>query len=394
MPVNYQEIQRQIKEMGQQAPRVQQELQDRIRIGQELLAHHANDLDGLRLLVQQTAEKVKHLRCAEPANEALDFTFGPPPASPAPPVLLAADGSQVNPSRHARIEFGLINVGVFRICPGQGLIPEEKVVSKLLYQEDLDSEQERLTEELLALQRDSRERQLLAELASQESQDVVTLTDGPLELYSVNRDDRRFGQELEKYLDVLSKLASMNVATAGYVDKPASDLVVRLLELALLRNRPEAAGREHPLRGLTDAVLFRKLLQPGQRTAIFKIRSSTAEKFTGRLDGKLGLHFFYLNVGRERQPSLARVEIPAWVVIQPHLVNLLHGVLLQQCACMGNRPYPYALHRAHEIALVTFSERQQLEDLIIAELDRQRLPVADPSNKQYAKDLSPRRSRR
>ena len=392
MPVNYQEIQRQIKEMGQQAPRVQQELHDRIQIAQELLLRHANDLDGLKMLVRQIAANQKHLRCAEPANEALDFAFGPPQTD-TPAVLLAADGSQVNPSRHARVEFGLINVGVFRICPGQGLIPEEKVVSKLLYQEDLDSEQEHLTEELLALQRDSRERQLLADLASQESQDVVTLTDGPLELYSISRDDRRFAQELDLYLDVLSKLASMNVATAGYVDKPASDLVVRLLELVMLRDRPEAAGREHPLRGLTDAFLFRRLLKPGQRTAVFKIRSRNAEKFAERLDGKMALHFFYLNVGREQQPSMARVEVPAWVARQPYLLDLLHGTILQQCACMGNRPYPYALHRAHEIALVTFNERRQLEDLIIAELHRQRLPVADPSQKQYAKDLQPRRRR-
>lgn len=394
MPVNYQEIQRQIKEMGQQAPRVQQDLQERKQTGQHLLERHAADLDGLRLLVQQTAAKHPHLRCAEPDREPLDFTFGPPPPSDTLPVLLAADGSQINPSRHARVSFGLINVGVFRICPGQGLVPQELVESELLYQQDLDTEHEPLTEELLALQRDAKERQLLAELARRERHPVVTLTDGPLELYNVRRDDRRFDQELEKYLEVLSDLASQNVATAGYVDKPGSDLVVRLLELVLLRERPEAAGRERPLKGLTDESLFRAHLQPGQRTAIFKIRSRSAERFAERLDGKMALHFFYLNVGRERRPSLARVEIPAWVVIQPWLINLLHAALLEQCACMGNRPYPYALHRAHEIALVTFSERRQLEDLIVAELARQKLPVADPSHKQYAKDLSPKRPRR
>lgn len=394
MPVNYQEIQRQIKEMGQQAPRIQQDLQERKQIGRRLLERHASDLDGLRLLVQQTAAKHQHLRCAEPAREPLDTAFGPPPPSDTRPVLLAADGSQINPSRHARVSFGLINLGVFRIPPGQGLTPQELVESELLYQQDLDTEQEPLTEELLALQRDARERQLLAELARRERHPVVTLTDGPLELYNVRRDDRRFDQELDKYLDVLADLAGQNVATAGYVDKPSSDLVVRLLELIMLRDRPEAAGRERPLKGLTDEALFRAHLQPGQRTAIFKIRSRSAERFAGRLDGKMALHFFYLNVGRERRPSLARVEIPAWVVIQPWLVNLLHAAILEQCACMGNRPYPYALHRAHEIALVTFNERRQIEELIVTELARQGLPVSDPSNKQYGKDLSPRRTRR
>ena len=39
---------------------------------------------------------------------------------------------------------------------------------------------------------------------------------------------------IRKYLEVLDQLSRKEIVTAGYVDKPRSDLVIRLLELAHL----------------------------------------------------------------------------------------------------------------------------------------------------------------
>jgi hypothetical protein len=167
-------------------------------------------------------------------------------------------------------------------------------------------------------------------------------------------------------------------------------LVVRLLELTLVS--PESlqqASRERPLFGVTDSDLFEQRLAPGQRTAIFALQSTSAQKFKER-DPGLALHFFYLNVGREGQPWLARVEIPAWVSRQPEMVNLLQHNLLEQCSIMGARPYPYLLHRAHETAVITFEERSQLETLIAVELARHGVIVGLKSSKQSAKDLNGR----
>lgn len=393
MPVNYQQVQLQIKEMGQNAPRMARDLRERADTGRELLAGFAKDLDYLRGLLEQAAADNPGLRCAAPREEPLDYVFSAPPFGEHLPVLLAADGSQVNPNRHDAVEFGLINVGVFRICPGRPLAPSEQVRTTLLYAQDLDSEQERLTEELVALKRDLTERKTLADLAALEPQPVITLTDGPLELFLQSRDDRRLDEQFDQYLDVLEELAAMNVATAGYVDKPSSDLVVRLLELVKLRDRPSAAGRERPLRGLTDAALFADLLGPGQRSAVFTIHSRTSQRFAERLGGALELCFFYLNVGRPDHPSLARVEIPEWVARQPYLLNLLHAALVQQCAQMAGAAYPYALHRAHEVALVTMTDKRQVAGLIWAELWKNGVIPGDMSNKQYLKDL-PERGRR
>jgi hypothetical protein len=249
-----------------------------------------------------------------------------------------------------------------------------------------------LTEELVALLRDYKERKELASLAGIEQGIVLTLTDGPLELFREPKGDPRFDRLFDDYLTVMEELASINAVTAGYVDKPGADLVVRLLELALY---PDAelhkAGKEHLLGGVRDIDLFLETLQPSERSAIFAIQSSSAEKFSQRLNGQMALHFFYLNVGTTSKPWLVRVELPAWVSRQSELVDLLQATLLQQCRQVGIKAYPYALHRAHEVALVSFQEKVQLQEMIEAEMRRAGLEVGVGSYKQSHKDLAGRR---
>ncbi len=99
------------------------------------------------------------------------------------------------------------------------------------------------------------------------------------------------------------------------------------------------------------------------------------------------MHFFYLDVGRPGRPSLARVEIPAWVAHNPEMLDHLHAALVDQCRILGARPYPYLLHRAHEVALVSMQEKEQVTQMIAAELRRRGVPVSERSNKQFIKDL-------
>ncbi len=389
MPVNYPQFQQQLREKGKQAKAQEKNRREQLERAQALLDECAGDLDGLCDLVAAAARSDRGLRCASPLREPLTFAGGAGPPAQSP-ILLAADGSQVNPSRHDAVEFGLINIGLIRMAPGQPHAPRETVFSTLLMFDDLRSPDGPLTEDLVALRRDLYERTRLAEAARSEPQPVVALTDGPLELFGEPKDDDRYQETFNQYLDALELTASMNVVSAGYVDKPRADLLVRLLELSLYS--PEnlrQAGRERPLFGVTDNQLFAARLQPGERSAVFSIQSSSAEKFSQRSAG-LALHFFYLNVGREGHPWLARVEVPAWVSRQAEMINLLQHTLLAQCAQLGGRPYPYALHRAHEIAVVTFQEKEQLAALIQAELRRQGVDIGEKSYKQAAKDLEGR----
>ena len=87
------------------------------------------------------------------------------------------------------------------------------------------------------------------------------------------------------------------------------------------------------------------------------------------------------------------MEIPKWVADDKTKLDLLHGVLVEQCRVMGSRPYPYLLHRAHETAVVKPEEKQQIEQMLIMEMRKYDEEVDDGSYKQSAKDL-PGRIRR
>jgi hypothetical protein len=184
----------------------------------------------------------------------------------------------------------------------------------------------------------------------------------------------------------------MGASAAGYIDRPRGDLLVRLLEIARLpMDKIDQAGRDYrPLRGLTDIELFRELLQPGQRSAVFGIQSRNASKYTA----ELALHFFYLNVGRDQEhPYLVRVEVPAWVAADDQMLNDIQAVLVHQCQILGGRTYPYLLHRSHEVAVVSRDEVQQLDKMISLEIQNRLGKLGRSSEKQATKDL-PGRTRK
>lgn len=387
MPVNFIQLRKQLNQLGSRAQDHHQRRKNLLEQAQELLRLYADKNGILCERVERAVQANPRLRCAKPTSGSLIRSVSCTACQP-PCAVLSADGSQVNPSRHDPLPFGVINVGAFQSVPGQS--PQEITRTTLLYFDEVDTPQGLLSEGTVALRRDLYERQMLAELAGQQPAPVVALTDGPLELFFEAQESPEFRQALSQYLDSLRHLESMNAITAGYVDKPYADLVIRLLELTLLMEDEFAqAGRKRPLMGVHDRELFADILQPGQRSAVFAIQSMQATNFT---DG-LALHFFYLNIGRKGSPAMARVEIPAWVAQDEHLLDTLHHTLVEQCARMGTLPYPYALHRAHEIALVGFDEKQKILDMIAVEHLQHGLPIETASHKQAIKDLSTTRTR-
>lgn len=396
MPINFQQVREKIQQIGSGAAGRQKALRERQAEARRLLNTNASALEMLRARVESAAGADVHLRCAVPLNEALDSSF-PPPALPERATLIAADGSQINPSRHEQVQFGLVNAGgiVMRLNSGESSILHTD--SKLMYDDELFRDGVPLSEGMVALERDLQERSLLAELAKGQEAPVVTFTDGPIELWGARdgQEARAYAESLEKYKRVLSRLQSHGVVTAGYVDKPASDLVVRLLELARATPRDmEDLRNSRPLSGVTDRYLFgdkkELLLKPGHRSAVFSIQSSSAKNYPDMLS----LYFFYLNAGQdESHPHIARVEIPRWAADDLSMLGLLHAVLVDQCRVMGARPYPYLLHRAHETAVVSNEEKFQVEQMLMQELHRQGVDVEGVSNKQSAKDLPGRNAR-
>lgn len=391
MSLDFQSIRQQVKQLGKTAVIREQQLRKIQELAIEILASNDQNLDNLHQKVKDVARNYEpSLRCALPLKEALTASF-PLPELPAEMTVLAADGSQITPDRHAEVTFAVINVGAIQMRRGSSDPPSTTTVSQLLYDDQLYTSSGTNTEARLALMRDQGERTILAELAREAPPPVVTFTDGPMELWGGKSGDNQemveFQKSLKDYLNALTNLHDMKVITAGYVDKPSANLVVRTLEVAMT---PQSELSEiktiHPLNMVTDIALYRDLLPAGERSALFAMQSQSAKSYVG----PLALHFFYLNVGRPGAPYLARIEIPAWVAENKSMLDNLHATLIEQSRMMGTRPYPYLLHRAHETAVVSFQDKDQVTQMIIQELRAQGLGIGELSSKQFAKQVEGR----
>lgn len=385
MSLDFQQIRQQVQQIGASALQHEERMQSLRQIARQLLQENAHQLEDLRGKVQQVVQNFDNaLHCALPAAEPLDAHL-PTPETSNDATLIAADGSQINLDRHAEVQYCLVNVGGIQMCQGSPAAPTTVVESRLLFGEDLYTETGTLTDATLAIMRDLDERRMLAELAEAAAPPVIAVSDGQMELWvgsaAEGRGSSEFQQLLDEYKQVLSRLYDLGVTAAGYVDKPAANLVVRTLEVSMLsEGQLTGVKREHPLRGVTDRDLYGEILSPGERSAVFELQFKSA----GDYADQLAIHFFYLNVGRG---GLARVEIPAWVADSPEMLAGLHAALVEQCRIMGSRPYPYLLHRAHEVAVVSMQEKEQVTQMIARELRLRGIPVGERSYKQTAKDL-------
>jgi hypothetical protein len=393
MPVNYQQVYSQLQKIGAGAEKRQKEKEQAQAHARDLLARFDSQLDWLKTRVEAAKEADPNLRCACPLDENLASSY-PAPAPATQATIIAADGSQINPDYHASVQFGLVNVGAIIMKLNSGEAPQIVTNSALLFGEDLLPNGAPMSDGMVALKRDLAEREMLDELSRNRTGQIVTFTDGPLELWAKGDDAQSYASVLETYLGVLSRLHTRGVITAGYVDKPSADLVTRLLEIATADQEQLQRLREfHPLRRVSDRWLFgereKPILPPGHRSAVFKIQSNSEKNYKGPLE----LHFFYLNVGSDGHPWPVRVEVPKWVVENKENLDVLHGVLVEQCKIMGSRPYPYLLHRAHEAAVVKHEEKEQIEQLLAMELRRNNEDVDEVSPKQSAKDLKGRTAR-
>ena len=388
MTIDFQQVLGQVRQFGEQALLRELHLISRRQLARDELLKHTSDIDRLKEKIYGlNIEQKNQLRCGVPLEEPLT-THLPIPSVSKLGTIIAADGSQVFPDHHIEVFYGLVNVGAIIMHPLSSEPPITTIQSQLVYGERLDN----LSNNILALYRDIGERRILVEIAKSQLPPVITFTDGPMELWisrdSNNEEKTTYQQALDEYQESLHQLNKMRIITAGYVDKPGANLVVRMLEITLADNDQLLdLPRYQPFKGVLDTDLFNHLLAPGERSAIFSIQSPSSVFY----QGELSLNFFYVNVSDNNEPWLARIEIPSWVASRKPSIDHLHLALVSQCRLMGDKPYPYLLHRAHETAVVTQSEREQLNQMILIEMRKQGFPTGKISAKQAAKNFSARK---
>ncbi|MBN1667545.1 MAG: DNA double-strand break repair nuclease NurA, partial [Anaerolineales bacterium] len=380
MPLDYLEIRQEIETLASLAPERAKQLKSKQEQAIEWLREYANELDYLRDKAERANQLLPHFHVALPTGEPLNSSILLP-TQPADLTLLAADGSQINPDRHMGTDYCLVNIGAIRMLPGSGLAPETTIKSNLYYGDEVLS----LPEEIVAMMRDVRERQILAELAANLPGPVITLTDGPLELWNQGGTSPQKDELKQRYFDALKQLHLMKAVTAGYVDRPRNALLMRLLEIAPASVQPKDAGEAHPLLGLLDTDVLARVIKPGERSAIFGLLTRASREYRDQF----ALHFFYLNVSmRAEKPVIAKVDIPAWVAADDAMVNSLHAALVAQCQVMSAVCYPYVLTRADEIAVVTRKDKQKVADMIASALRSSGQDVIGHSSKQQGKEAA------
>jgi hypothetical protein len=395
MPINYQDILGDIQEIAAAAPEFQQELDARRAAAKQLFSGPIDQWQ-LRDKIRKATSLSRNLRCAVPTSEQLNQRF-PLPEDVAEQTIIAVDGSQINPSRHLAVNYFLLNLGIITYPTRPDQVPQAKRLSRLFSNQSL--RWKGINEDRVAYLRDIEERQVISAEARiyGPNAGVITLTDGPLELWLRSGEGLQSTQDKEKalakYLDSLVELEELGALTAGYVDKPRASLVIEALEIENLKpgELDQAIAQKadyHEFEGVTDGELFAGILtQPGDRSAVFELQFSEAGIYKKKAP-ELALHFFYLNVsGLADSPVLARVEVPGWVAADPDKLTILQAALFRQCGILGDVRYPYVLHRAHEEAVVTYEDREELDRLIITEFARNGIPVSTLSNKQTAKNL-------
>jgi hypothetical protein len=197
-----------------------------------------------------------------------------------------------------------------------------------------------------------------------EAQPIIALYDNQL-LYVPSANIRKDEDLAGDYLAAFTHLADAGAILGGYIDNPfRSKRFIQLLYLTSLNSLEEARAI---------------MVQNSPQNEMFRQRGPNYE-----------VAFFYLKVANGYQSKVVRVDLPVWVARQPHAVDALHSLLLEQCQMQGRNPYPYALTRADELAYISGRDKTELERLINVQVRRvkEELVLKSMTAKTRGKELA------
>ena len=365
----------QVTAMGQAMAARAGELSSQADKARELLAAQPEVSDELKLKIEAARRIDEWRRGCIPLGDRLDERRRPA-MQPKTFTLIAADGSQIYPDRHGIASYFLLNTGSIMLRAGTGDAPTVNSVPEIFFEDaDLYDEEGRIrSAEYISAQRNRRELQALADLAEAErtalggdiAVPIVCMLDGPLLPWMRPDPDQAeaINQELEFFAGQMARLRSAGAIPVGYIDRPGSAYVLRILELIDLPF--EKITRETLRQGdfikLTDRQLFADLA-PNERTGLFEPNSDANDRYRVRSDGDR-IAFTYANVARQpgrSNAAIARIEVPGWIASDPAKLDIAQAAIFANCEPTS---YPYVLARAHELAVVGGAEKESLEQML------------------------------
>ncbi|MBK8136256.1 MAG: DNA double-strand break repair nuclease NurA [Chloroflexi bacterium] len=400
MSLEFNKLLLQVEKMGAMVSHLDFNLTDRLDLATERFAA-AGDLDAIRAKIDYVrGPDISGYRGAAPLDgpnaESINYIYDAPPP-PEYATLIAADGSQVYPNEQSPVHYYLLNIGMFIYQHGQDHVPQTITVPTLVYHKDLvhDANRQIISNRTVDARRTVTEMQLLAQQAwalhrNGARDPLITLYDNHL-LFWAGSDVTGGDQILRDYQIGMGQLRDADAILAGYVDSPSrSRVVLRLLYLNSLIDEADIKAHEKELatggdlEGLRDTHLFNHVLEPGQRSAIM-VQNSPRNLAYRQKNASFEIAFFYIKVFNGYANAIARIDIPMWVARDRTAVDSLHAMIIDQCRMQGRTPYPYALTRADELALVSGKDKRKLEEMIRMELQKQGIQPGQATPKVQSK---------
>ena len=288
---------------------------------------------------------------------------------PATVTVVATDGSQIFPDRHVEPTCYLLNVGrvAFHygtldpplVCAEPALRYRQQDLEDLAEDDDAHSPLDVTTEVVSAL-RDELELRWLFETAADERRSgrpVLAIADGTLIRWMLRgmKNRRLETRLLARYVAELDRFREAGIPVCSYVSRPQNAEVVNLLRLH--RGEDDWETSPDSLRGLHDRHLFEHHLDTDHRSTVFLSRSEVLREY-----GDHRIVAFYVRGCGE----IGRVEMPEWVAETPEWLDLIHAVVLDQCAKGGG--YPIILQEAHQRAVVRMQEQEMFHRILARQI--------------------------
>lgn len=371
MPLDMDALYRQVEEMVDSVPLAASRRQ--LLEAQEYLRRADPDVLRRKLEEREGKPKIPWL-VAEPVDTLACTTVAP--AAPDDYTIVAADGSSIPPDRHSPVRYFVLNMGSAVLTYGQQPDARLDAYDELCHDEDnlyFDPGDKRIPIEgrRLGIRMSVDEAKALVDAASRcrFPWPVVAIRDGSLilwQLQSKDEDQAFCSHYLNVFLGVMGAFRDQGIPVCSYISYPGSSEVANSLRL-LLCDRGSRSCPECPqdtdeqqlcrfIGTVLDRHLYQGLLQPGERSDILKSQSQILERY-----GAHRVQFFYLNVGGE----IARIEAPQWLMQDQAMLDLVHGIVVDQCLRSAQYPpYPPVLIEAHEQAVISTAERQVVDHMV------------------------------
>ncbi|HSH01243.1 MAG TPA: DNA double-strand break repair nuclease NurA [Anaerolineae bacterium] len=388
MTLEFQKLAQDIEKMaGRVAQHRHQRAQDALT-ARQTLQKYTQDWPAIARALHkaETQADPKHYRGARPLNDLEPLaTPVPPPTPPAQATIIATDGSQIMPDRHAAFLYYLINIGGIIYHHGRPTSPTIFSLPEIHY---LEYNSAATSQSAINIERDLKEISHLARTVweNRDAQSpLLAILDQRLLYWPIGGHESASQKAVAAWGDEMSAIHHSGGLLAGYIVRPGKTSVITLLQALAAQPTFDwlTLGQRQAGWGLSDADLYADILPPGHRSPVFVDISPANERFTEQ-DPHNTVCFFYFNPG-QFGTQIARVDIPLWVADDPDQVALLHALLYDQCRILGD--YPYVLARADEMAVVGKQDQAELNFMLDLAMQRQGVHD-DLTAKQASKDLA------